>query len=103
MKAIGLQIAMGLAIIFGSATANAEATRSRMDKLIETTAEHFSSRHRCACRSSRHHHRQVRLHRGHHKVRFVYSDYPRAPWYSRNYLPRWRDYYPNHIVIVYRQ
>jgi hypothetical protein len=101
MKAIGLQIAMGIAIILGSATANAEAPRSRTDTRIETTAEHFSSRHRCACRSARHH-RLVRMHKGHHKARF-YSNYPHAPWYSRHYLPRWRDDYPKPIVIVYRQ
>ena len=103
MKAIGLQVVLGLAIISGSATANAETIRSRVDKRIETTAEHYSSRHRCACRLPRHHHRLVRLHRGHHRERFVYSNYPRAPWYSRDYLPRWRDYYPKPIVIVYRQ
>ena len=102
MKAIGLQIVVGLAILSGSAPANAEATRSRVDTHIETTAEHFSSRHRCACRSPRHH-RLVRIHKGHHKARFAYSSYPRAPWYSRHYLPSWRDYYPKPIVIVYRQ
>jgi hypothetical protein len=103
MKTIGLQIALGLAIMFGSATASAEALQSPISQRAEAAEEEISSRHRCACRWQRHHHRVARVHKRSYKGKFVYFRYGGAPWHSRHYFPRWRDYYPKPIAIVYRQ
>ena len=54
MKTIGLQIAIGLAIMFGSATASAEPVRTPVAKGVDAVEHDISSRHR------RHHHRVVR-------------------------------------------
>jgi hypothetical protein len=51
----------------------------------------MSSRHR-------HPHRLVPI----HKRYLVYSSYPRAPWYSRDFFPRYYDYPHVPISIVYR-
>ena len=92
MKTIGLQIAIGLALISGCATANAETIRTPINKGADAVEQDASSRHR-------HHHRHVaRI----HKRYLVYSSYPRAPWYSRDYFPRYYHYPRVPISVVYR-
>ena len=93
MKTIGLQIAIGLAIIFGCATARAEAIRTPINKGADAVEQDISSRHRL------YHRRVVRIYKGCP----VYSSYPRAPWYSRDYFPRYYTYPPKPIDVVYRQ
>ena len=85
-----LQIAVGLAIMFGSVAASAEPVRTPIKSGVNAVQEDVSSRHRG--------HRHLRM----HKRYFVYSSYPHAPWYSRDYFPRY-DHYPRvPISIVYR-
>jgi hypothetical protein len=103
MKTIGLQIVIGLLAVFGSATASADAIHAPKNNRAEAAEEQISSRGRCACRWQRPHHRVAGVHKGYYKSKFVYSNYAGAPWYSRNYFPRWRDYYRKPIVVVYRQ
>jgi hypothetical protein len=92
MKTIGLQIAVGLAIMFGSAAASAEPVRTPTKNGADAVQEDISSRHRG------YRHSNVRMHKRH----LVYSSYPHAPWYSRDYFPRY-DHYPRiPINIVYR-
>jgi hypothetical protein len=91
MKTIGLQIAIGLAIAFGSATASAETLRTPVYQSVDSVEQQLSSRHR-------HSHRQIRV----HKRFLVYSSYPRAPWHSRDYFPRYYHYPPVPISVVYR-
>jgi len=93
MKTICLQIAIGLALISGCATANAETIRPPINKGTDAVAQDASSRHRL------HHGRVVRIHKGYP----VYSSYPRAPWYSRDYFPRYYTYPHLPILVVYRQ
>ena len=90
MKTIGLQIAIGLAVIGGSATASAEPVRTPIAKGVDAVEQDISSRHR------RHHRRVV------YKGYPLYSSYPNAPWYSRDYFPRYYTYPPLPIHIVYR-
>lgn len=92
MKTIGLQIAIGLALMSACATANAETIRTPINKGTDAVAQDASSRHRL------HHGRVVRIHRYP-----LYSSYPRAPWYSRDYFPRYYTYAPLPILVVYRQ
>jgi hypothetical protein len=92
MKTIGLQIAVGLAIIFGSAAASAEPIRTPMNHGADAAQEDISSRHR----GYRHPH--VRT----HKRYLVYSSYPNAHWLSRDYFPRYYHYPRVPISIVYR-
>ena len=96
MKAIGFQMAVGLAILMWTAAANADAVRSPGNQY---PVEEFSSRHRCACQWQRPH----RVHKHAHRGKLLFSRYPNAPWYSRDYRPRFVDYYPRPVVIVYRQ
>jgi hypothetical protein len=91
MKTIGLRIAVGLAIMFGSAAANAEPARTPTKNGAEAAQEDISSRHR----GYRHSH--VRIHK-----RYLYSSYPHAPWYSRDYFPRYEHYPRVPISSVYR-
>jgi hypothetical protein len=94
MRTIGLQIAVGLAIMFGPATAGAEGLRTPAGQSADAAEHDVSSRHR----GYRHHHRVVR----HYKRYLVYSSYPRAPWHSRDYFPRYYPYPPKPVVVVYR-
>jgi hypothetical protein len=89
MRTIGLQIATGLAIMFGSVAASAEPVPMPTSRGTEAVAQDMSSRHRL-------HHRRV--HRGY----LLYSSYPRAPWYTRDYFPRYYHYPRVPINIVYR-
>jgi hypothetical protein len=89
MGRMGLQIAVGLAITFGSAAASAEPVRTPVIKDAAAVEQDISSRHRL-------HHRRV--HRGY----LLYSSYPRAPWYSRDYFPRYYHYPRVPISVVYR-
>ena len=91
MKTIGLQIAIGLAIGFGSTAASAETIPTPVKQSADAVEHQMSSRHR-------HSHRLVRT----HKRYLVYSSYPHAPWYSRDYFPRYYTYPPTPISIVYR-
>lgn len=91
MKTIGLQIAVGLMVVLGSAAANAEPVWTPVDKSVDAVAQDASSRHR-------HHHRRIV---GIHTRYDVYSSYPRAPWYSRDYFPRYQAYPLRPISVVY--
>jgi len=92
MRRIGLQFAVGLAIVFGSAAASAEPVRTPTKNGVAAIQDDISSRHR----GYRHSHLVV------HKRYRAYSSYPWAPWFSRDYFPRYYTYAPLPISIVYR-
>lgn len=93
MKTIGLQIAIGLAIMFGSAAAHAETIRTAMNNGAVAVEPDLSSR------QQRHHHRAVRM----HKRYYMYSSYPRAPWHSIDYFPRYQLNHPAPVRGAYRE
>lgn len=103
MKTMTPVIAAGLSILFGSATASAgEMSPTDNGRVAALTADEVSSRHRCVCRSQRHHRRKVRTITRYHRSIRLHSSYPHAPWHSFDYFPRYRLDYSRPIVIVYR-
>jgi hypothetical protein len=62
----------------------------------------FSSQQRCVCRWQRHPHRAVQIHKRYYG-NSLYSSYPRAPWHSIDYFPRYHLNDPGSVRVTYRE